>query len=155
MSLCKACDKEESLEEDWLCGRCREAFKKFLSKVKDKSGKSWTEPEEGFDSVQHSLSMMSPEQKESYLEVLSEQTRHETMTWVRSSGGKILIKDMNRFHLSGALGIVHEYAEALQEKTGKQYLECVPPEYSALRFYADKKNVPIPDWVDYEIPTEY
>jgi len=88
-----------------------------------------------------------------YLDAVSfaEKREKEPPMWRRSSGELVPIRDMNNFHLRGALNIVHQYIEEQVEETGLGYLKCAPPVYPHLVEEAELRGINIPDFVDTDL----
>jgi len=153
MPFCKSCDVEA---EDWLCPTCMESFNKWEEKSSYKEKrKEWKDPEHERSTEEISEQIREREGNEAakrYLDAVAhtEQTKKEPPMWRRSSGELIAIYEMSRFHLSGAMSIVHQYIEEQQDETGKNYLDCAPDVYFHLKEEMQYRGITIPDFTDPE-----
>jgi len=154
MTKCKSCGTES---KEWLCPSCAEKVDKWHSKLdyKDKR-KGWKEPtyERSTEEIAEQIrEKEGDEAAKRYLDAVAhtEQTKKEPPMWRRSSGELIAIYEMSRFHLSGAMNIVHQYIEEQQDETGKLYLECAPDVYFHLKEEMEYRGMHVPDFVDPEL----
>ena len=138
-----------------LCDICLQMAKNHFNRKKKQGWQHPVKKRSVEDIAQQIREKLGEDAAQRYLEGIRPEARYEEAVWIRHNGSRILVKDMTRYHLSGALGIVNEYAQLQQEKTGKPYLECVPKVYGALKFYAERKGLTVPDFVEYEVEKEH
>jgi len=91
----------------------------------------------------------SPEHYEAYKKALDKAYKDSAPQWKRSNGQLVPIPNMNRFHISAAMSLVHKYA--LDQVTGTDpinvdaYWDCMPPVYFFLKEEMLDRGMSIPN----------
>ncbi len=145
--LCISCKTTYSSPGDDLCEECAEIIREWAREKDDdpefahllELDINWKQ----LDKVKKD----APEFLDNYLATLMKRAlaeRGEAPKWQRSSGEWVTIRDMNRFHLSGAMNRVHRFATAMMEEEGAEYFDAVPPVYWHLRAEMESRGMTIP-----------
>jgi len=99
----------------------------------------------------------APEYYEKYKEAIERTQKEEPPLWRRTNGDLIAIRDMNRFHLSGAMNIVIRYAKEQAEEQVKTefpnsyrlrksaiFEAVLPPVYYHLKDEMESRGMKVP-----------
>jgi len=85
-----------------------------------------------------------PDFYEAYKATLEKKGAVNKPMWKRSNGQLIPIEEMNQWHISASMNIVHNYTLQLMEETKLPYERCVPPIYEHLKEEMESRGMSIP-----------
>ena len=154
--LCISCKAEYARPGDDLCQDCADIIRQWTRLVDVDEGETPLIPREEFEELLkldvswkqlEKLRLDAPDFLNNYIEAVKKsnaRVKEEGPKWTRSSGEEVFIRDMNKFHLSGAMNRLHRFALTMVEEEGADYLEAMPPVYWHLREEMISRGMAIP-----------
>lgn len=145
--LCLSCNSTYSSPGDDLCEECAEIIREWTREREDDQDfwellqldVNWKQ----LDKVKKDAPDFLPNYIEAVLKN-AKAKKDEGPKWQRSSGEWVLISEMNKFHLSGAMNRVHRFALTMMEEEGATYFDALPPVYWNLRDEMESRGMTVP-----------